>query len=82
MCVCVRACEKSAQSNDRVTTAYYLYLSKIGQRLIITRVVISYSYTMVCPPVRGDNPRALASGLSPIQADTPWFNYFKLPSSV
>ena len=26
---------------------------------------ISNSYTMVCPPVREDNPRALASGLSP-----------------
>ena len=25
---------------------------------------ISNSYTMGCPPVRGDNPRALASGLS------------------
>ena len=25
---------------------------------------------MVCPPVRGDNPRALASGLSPIQVDS------------
>ena len=24
---------------------------------------------MVCPPVRGDNPRALASGLSYIQVD-------------
>ena len=27
------------------------------------------SYTMACPPVRGDNPQALASGLSYIQAD-------------
>ena len=27
------------------------------------------SYTMGCPPVRGDNPRALASGLSYVQAD-------------
>ena len=27
------------------------------------------SYTMGCPPVREDNPRALASGLSYIQAD-------------
>ena len=27
------------------------------------------SYTTVCPLVRGDNPRALASGLSPVQAD-------------
>ena len=27
------------------------------------------SYTMGFPPVRGDNPRALASGLSYVQAD-------------
>ena len=27
------------------------------------------SYTMGCPPVRGDNPRALASGLSFVQVD-------------
>ena len=27
------------------------------------------SYTMGCLPVRGDNPRALASGLSYIQVD-------------
>ena len=26
-------------------------------------------YTMGCPPVRGDNPRALASGLSYVQVD-------------
>ena len=31
--------------------------------------VICYSYTMVYPPVGGDNPQALASELSPIQAD-------------
>ena len=30
---------------------------------------ISNSYTMGCPPVRGDNPRALASGLSYVQAE-------------
>ena len=41
-----------------------------------------YTYTMVCPPVRGDNPRALASGLSPVQADKPWYNYFIPPSLV
>ena len=29
----------------------------------------SNSYTIGCPPVRGDNPRALASGLSYVQAD-------------
>ena len=27
------------------------------------------SYTMACPPVRGDNPRALVSGLSYVQVD-------------
>ena len=27
------------------------------------------SYTMGCPPVRGDNPRALASRLSYVQMD-------------
>ena len=31
--------------------------------------MLSNSYTMVCPPVRGDNPRALASGLSYVQVD-------------
>ena len=30
---------------------------------------ICYSYIMGCPPVRGDNPRALASGLSYVQVD-------------
>ena len=30
---------------------------------------------MGCPPVREDNP-ALASGLSYVQADNPWYNYF------
>ena len=30
---------------------------------------LSNSYTMACLPVRGDNPRALASGLSYAQAD-------------
>ena len=27
------------------------------------------NYTMCCPPVRGDNPRALASGFSYVQVD-------------
>ena len=31
--------------------------------------IIRNSYTMGCPPVRGDNPRALASGLSYVQVD-------------
>ena len=53
---------------------------------VITNVVIksvhSNSYTMVCPPVQEDNPRALASGLSPVQADKPWYNYFMPPPSM
>ena len=32
--------------------------------------------------IRGDNPRALASGLSPAQADKPWYNYFIPSASV
>ena len=43
---------------------------------------LSNSYTMGCPPVRGDNPQALAGGLSYVQADNPWFNYFIPPTSV
>ena len=31
---------------------------------------------MACPPVRGDNPRALASGLSPSTSGQTWYNYF------
>ena len=37
---------------------------------------------MGCPPVRGDNPRALASGLSYEQVDNPWYNYFIPPTCV
>ena len=43
---------------------------------------ISNSYTRVCPPVHGDNPRALARGLSHVQVDTPCSNYFIPPTSV
>ena len=31
--------------------------------------MICKSYTIGCPPVCGDNPRALASGLSYVQVD-------------
>ena len=41
------------------------------QRLMLRKKnePIRNSYTMGCPPVRGDNPRALASGLSYVQVD-------------
>ena len=35
----------------------------------LTAILLSNSYTMGCPPVRGDNPRALACGLSYVQVD-------------
>ena len=34
-----------------------------------TSLKLCNSYTMGCPPVREDNPRALASGLSYVQVD-------------
>ena len=34
-----------------------------------TSILLCTSYTMACPPVRGDNPRALARRLSYIQVD-------------
>ena len=36
---------------------------------LLVFLLLSNSYTMGCPPVGGDNPRALASGLSYIQVD-------------
>ena len=39
------------------------------QKLFICISLLCNSYTMGCPPVRGDNPRALASGLSYVQVD-------------
>ena len=44
--------------------------------------LLSNSYTMGCPPVGGDNPQALVSGLSDAQVDKTWYNYFIPPTSV
>ena len=33
--------------------------------------IVCNRYTPVCPPVGRDNPRAFASGLSPVQVDKP-----------
>ena len=40
-----------------------------GYMYLLMAVFLRNSYTMGCPPVRGDNPRALASGLSYVQVD-------------
>ena len=43
---------------------------------------LSHSYTIVCPPVRGDNPRAWASELSYVQVVKNLYNYFIPLTSV
>ena len=54
--------------NDTITST-----SHVVRKLIFATydhtVNISNSYTIGCPPVRGDNPRALARGLSYVQVD-------------
>ena len=40
------------------------------------------SYTMGCPPVLGDNPQALASGLSYIKVDKHGITNLYFPTSV
>ena len=42
---------------------------KVQRILISFNCFSEYSYTMGCPPIRGDNPRALMSGLSYVQVD-------------
>ena len=37
---------------------------------VVGRCRTRHSYAIVCPPVRGDNLRALASGLSYVHVDT------------
>ena len=37
---------------------------------------------MVCPPVHGDNPSSLASGVSPVQEGKQWFNLYTIYISV
>ena len=60
-------------------------VARVKVKLLVHTLIsrgLSNSYTMGCPPVRGDNPRALASGLSYVKVDNPWYNYFIPPTSV
>ena len=63
----------TADSNDvPERRAYEQQELRSGHRYpkyICRQLGLSNSYTMACPPVRGDNPRALASGLSNVQVD-------------
>ena len=53
------------------TAPNHVSIRVISGTLFETRVMamLCNSYTMGCPSVRGDNPRALASGLSSVQVD-------------
>ena len=58
----------------RIGTCLYTTFTNLSAKYLVMYKVntdggISNSYTMGCPPVRGDNPRALASGLSYVQVD-------------
>ena len=45
------------------------FISKKMYRKLKGRYHICNSYTMGCPPLRGDNPRALTKGFSYVQVD-------------
>ena len=48
----------------------FALINKLVQRGgVLNLSMLSNSYTMGCLPVRGDKPRALASGLSYVQVD-------------
>ena len=51
-----------------ITASPRTYKPKIVNESL-PQLTLSNSYTMGCPPVRGDNPRALANGLSYVQVD-------------
>ena len=42
---------------------------KINVAICHISFMIFKSFIIVCPPIRGDNPRALARGLSHVQVD-------------
>ena len=45
---------------------------------VSSSVSLCKRYIRVCAPVRGDNTRALTSGLSHVQVNNRWSNYFIL----
>ena len=48
-----------------IEVSAYCYLQERQLQVTVQRLdALSNSYTMGCPPVRADNPRALGSGLS------------------
>ena len=65
----------SARCGDNMRQYIQVIFTEMAISCYTTEPVLPYrlqtcnSYTMGCPPVRGDNPRALASGLSYVQVD-------------
>ena len=63
---CVRACAcVCVREREYISDSLKMGIGRGG----VPENIIRNSYTMGCPPVRGDNPRALASGLSYVQVD-------------
>ena len=58
---------RSCVTNQQVVTILLIKLHESKEGFFC--FILSNSYSMACPPVRGDNPRALASGLSYVQVD-------------
>ena len=48
---------------DSLTLLFLLYFVTPDSRWVL----LGNSYSMGCPPLRGDNPRALANGLSYVE---------------
>ena len=63
---CVDKCVTSENLTGGTVSKTFQHQLSTG-KLLLTQ--ISNSYTMDCQPARGDNPRALASGLSYVQVD-------------
>ena len=63
----INECPSVNIGSSSVIQKSFTKLIKLG--VVLTINLVSNSYTMGCPPVRGDNPRALASGLSYVQVD-------------
>ena len=61
---------------------YCAYCKRHRTLTALKRQRIQLSFTIVSRPGRGDNPRALASGLSHVQVDKPWHEYLIPPTSL
>ena len=48
----------------------------LGSSNVCHLIQSTYLFYYGSPPVRGDSSRALAGGISPVQADKLWYNFF------